>query len=250
MEAQKLTEVSFITEDNVARVYDLKACMESGDEAGAKEVLDELANVRESTLYQEVGKLTRELHDALSNFGVDEHMATLAKEDIPDARERLNYVITMTDDAATRTLNAVEESIPLCEGLEQRASELLKDWTRFTKREMDANEFRELSKQMSEFLQDNSTGAVKINENLKKVLMAQDFQDLTSQIIKRVIKLVEDVEGNLVNLITLIGASKLTKDPEEHHKPELSGPVVPGLDDAGSVSGQDEVDDLLSSLGF
>ena len=243
-----MEEENLISEDNTARVRDLLACMESGNEEGAKEIVDELARVREGVLYQEMGKLTRELHDAISAFGMDDRITDIAEFDIPDARERLNFVITKTDDAATKTISAVEESIPIVETMEEQASELHKEWQQFTNREMDAAGFRELSKKLEVFLDSNGGSAATLKDHLNSVLMAQEFQDLTGQIIKRVITLVEEVETNLINLI------KLTGMPDDHERhtaePELNGPAVPGLDDSKTVSGQDEVDDILSSLGF
>lgn len=243
-----MSEKTIITEDNIARVRDLLASLESGDEAGAKEVIDDLASIRETSLYQEVGKLTRELHDAISAFGMDDRITDITEHDIPDARQRLNYVITKTDDAANRTLTAVEESIPLCEEMEQRSQQLMSGWQKFTKREMTADDFREMSEGMDAYFSSQSDGFQKVKAHLSDVLMAQDFQDLTGQIIKRVINLVEEVEGNLVNLIKIAGLPEHV----EHKKTavELEGPVVPGVDSGDTVSGQDEVDDLLSSLGF
>jgi chemotaxis protein CheZ len=242
---------SLITEDNVARVKDLLATMEAGDEAGAKEVLDELTHIRESDIYQEMGKLTRELHDAIKTFGMDDQIVNIAEHDIPDARDRLKHVIDMTDKAANRTMDAVEESLPICEGMESRSSNLHDAWTRFRQRDMDANEFRELATQLDKFLDENTSDAGKVRASLNEVLMAQDFQDLTSQIIKRVIALVEQVEDKLIGLVALTG-EQYAKPAERKQKDglEASGPAVPGLDDDSVVSGQDEVDDLLSSLGF
>ena len=188
---------------------------------------------------------------------LEEHALALelAQQEIPDARQRLRHVIDMTDQAAHRTLNAVEESLPICEELESRSRTLQEDWQRFKKRDMDINEFKQLAKRLDEFFTVNTGDAGKLRSSLNNVLMAQDFQDLTSQIIKKVIKLVEEVESNLVELI------KLTRTPaevnadtqrsENKQTEKLAGPVVPGVNDSGStVSGQDEVDDLLSSLGF
>jgi chemotaxis protein CheZ len=243
-----MEDEKIINEDNLARVHDLLACMKGGDEEGAKEIVDDLARVREGVLYQEMGKLTRELHDAISAFGMDDRITDIAAHDIPDARERLNFVIAKTDDAANKTLTAVEASIPICETMENQASELHNEWQRFKNREMDAAGFRALSKKLETYLHTNGTDVASIKGYLNEVLLAQDFQDLTGQIIKRVITLVEEVEGNLVDLI------KLTGMPEDQarktEEPELSGPAVPGIDDEKTVSGQDEVDDLLSSLGF
>ena len=237
-----------ITDDNIARVKDLLFCMEKGNEEDAIEIIDELTSVRETELYQDMGKLTRELHDAISNFGMDDSISELAEHDIPDARERLSYVITKTDEAANKTLEAVETSIPICTDLNNQASELHGRWTKFTKRELSADDFRILSKDIGHFFS-NAKGLVDVKSNLTDVLLAQEYQDLTGQIIKKVINLVEDVENKLVGLVQLTGAPQLEKSKKSDAS-SLDGPPVPGLEHSDTVSGQDEVDDLLSSLGF
>jgi chemotaxis protein CheZ len=125
---------------------------------------------------------------------------------------------------------------------------------------MNVDEFRDMSKEIDEFLDVTRDHAGKIHGNLSEVMMAQGFQDLTGQIIRRVITLVQEVEDNLVELIRLSGGARLergqeTREPvavEESAEDVMRGvgPSVPGVDEGGSVSGQDEVDDLLSSLGF
>jgi len=243
-----MDENSILTDDNIARAKDLVATLERGDVAGANEVIDDLAKIRESEIYKEMGKLTRELHDAITAFGMDEQLNTLAESEIPDARQRLKHVIDMTDQAAHRTLTAVEESLPLCEELESRSVDLHEDWKRFKQRNMDINEFKQLAKRLDTFFDSNSGDAGKLKESLTNVLMAQDFQDLTSQIIKKVIKLVEEVESNLVEIIKLTGTKDTVNKPKQEDK--LAGPVVPGVNEDTEISGQDDVDDLLSSLGF
>ncbi|MBI3560795.1 MAG: protein phosphatase CheZ [Gammaproteobacteria bacterium] len=248
-----LEDKKFISNESIARARDLLATMERGDETGAKDVIDDLTHIRESVLYLEMGKLTRELHDSITAFGMDEQISKLAAMEIPNARQRLRHVIEMTDQAANRTLTAVEESLPICNGLESRSSTLQGDWQRFKQRKLDLNEFRALATRLDEFFQENTSDATRLRESLNNVLMAQDFQDLTSQIIKKVITLVEEVESNLVGLIKL--TSGKAPDPasikaDTKDDKELAGPVVPGVNQKGTVSGQDEVDALLSSLGF
>jgi chemotaxis protein CheZ len=159
----------------------------------------------------------------------------------------------MTQNAADKTLSAVEESLPACEGLHAEALSLQEQWRKFQNRELNAQQFRDLARLIDGFLGNAEQKSSLIRANLNQVLMAQDFQDLTGQVIKRVIKLVEDVESNLVNLIR-ISSQKVTPSAEAHIAklgdiaPE--GPQVPGIKMASAVSGQDEVDDLLSSLGF
>lgn len=254
-----MDEKQFINDENLARARDLVATMERGDEKGAKEVIDELTVIRESDLYKEMGKLTRELHDAIMAFGMDEHITSLAEQEIPDARQRLHHVIDMTEKSAHRTLSAVEAALPVCETLEARSAQLQEDWLRFKKREMDINEFKQLAVRLDEFFEANTADAGTLRSNLNDVLMAQDFQDLTSQIIKKVIGLVEEVEANLVELIKLTASAsgevtelrpKQQQKADSKKTEELAGPPVPGVDEGATVSGQDEVDDLLSSLGF
>ena len=247
-----LEDNKLISDDNIARSKDLLACLERGDENGAREVLDELTRLRETELYQEMGKLTRELHDSIMAFGKDDTLINLAQAEIPDARSRLRHVIKMTDDAANRTLTAVEESLPICEDVTQNSSDLHEKWRRFIQRDMNVQEFRELSLLIDKFLEGNTDQVKELRAKLNEILMAQDFQDLTSQIIKRVIGLVEDVESNLVNLVKLAGGNinvEFERTTDEDHSIEATGPAVPGVD-TNVVSGQDEVDELLSSLGF
>jgi chemotaxis protein CheZ len=245
-----LNAAPVLTEQCLALAQDLVGAIETKNEAQAQRLLDELAGMRESQLFQEVGKLTRSLHEALNAFHLDDRIATLVEEEIPDARSRLDHVITMTDQAAHRTLAAVEASLPLSDELRQRAGELDTAWQRFLQREMDADEFRGLSRQIAEFLPLTADRAAVISSQLSDVLMAQDFQDLTGQIIRRVINLVQEVENSLVNLVRLAGSREQPAAPRSAGDSRLEGPAVPGVDTAGAVSGQDEVDDLLSSLGF
>lgn len=225
--------------------------LEAGNEAEAGRCLDELTRLRETELFRELGRLTRELHNALTSFRLDERFATLAQVEIPDAKDRLHYVVQLTEQAASRTLGVVEQARPLCEELGQRAEALARDWQRFLRRDMSLEDFRVLAAQLGQFLPQVSETTGKLYASLGEVLMAQTFQDLTGQIIKRVITLVEELEGNLVKLIRLSG-QKLSGAAAEvgQASGRLDGPQIPGRVSPDAVSGQDEVDALLSSLGF
>jgi chemotaxis protein CheZ len=231
--------------------------LESGNNAGAGETLDTLAKLRETELFQQLGKLTRELHDAMSNVELDQRFSNLATQDIPDAKERLSYVINMTEESANKTLEAVEASLPISEDLQKTSSEIYSDWQKFKSREMSADEFRTMSAKLDVFLPRVNEETEVIHQNLSDVMMAQGFQDLTGQIIRRVIDLVVDVEDGLVELIRLSGVAR-KNEPEQKDKTDkekaidAQGPAVPNTADvtAEVVQGQDEVDDLLSSLGF
>jgi len=251
-------EPSVLDPELLESAKSLVAAFEAGDKGGVEKYLGALTHLHESELFNELGKLTREFHEAINKFRCDERFAELTEEDIPDAKERLNYVISRTEDAANRTLTAVEASIPLCDEMGEKASILLEEWLRFKRKEMSVEEFRVLVKDIDQYLVSNELKTKEIKEQLTDVLMAQDFQDITGQIIRRVINLVGEVEMNLVNLIKLghkgvAGTQPVVKKEDkskEGSRSSLDGPQVPGLESKDVVSGQDEVDDLLSSLGF
>ena len=225
----------------------LVIALEAGNETEASQILEGLTNRQGNELFLELGRLTRELHEAINDFVNDSRIADLAEREMPDASERLNYVISMTERSANTSLNAVEASLPLANELGCKADALFSDWTRFRERQLPIEEFRVLSYELGDFLQTVTGHAGQLHSKLSEVLMAQDFQDLTGQIIRQVIKLIHDVESKLVQLVRISGSQL----PEKKKEPsKLEGPVIPGVDQGDVLGGQDDVDDLLSSLGF
>ncbi|GAA4874564.1 protein phosphatase CheZ [Ferrimonas pelagia] len=199
-------------------------------------------------LFDEVGKLTRQLHDALRDFQLDDRIAELANQEIPDAKERLTYVIDMTEQAANRTMDAVEESLPLADALQSKLLQVKPRWDQLMRRELDLAQFKSLCHDVDGLLEDTGGDLERLKDLLNQVLMAQDFQDLTGQVIRKVIELVREVEFSLVEMLTMFG------EPEQEMKQRdlvlAEGPVVAAENREEVVNGQDEVDDLLSSLGF
>ncbi len=224
--------------------------IKSGDSDEVTKVFEDLANIRETSLFQELGKLTREFHETLNSFRQDVDLANMAEQEFPDAKERLNYVITMTQQAADRTLNSVENALPLCDSLTQNTEQLKLRWKRFQSRKLSASEFRSLVKDIDGFLDASHEDSGKLKEQLNDILMAQDYQDLTGQIIRKVIGLVDSVEKGLVNLVKVSGARIAPAESKKDESDALEGPQIPGMKSSSAVNGQDEVDDLLSSLGF
>jgi chemotaxis protein CheZ len=174
----------------------------------------------------------------------------MTEKDIPDAKERLQYVITMTEKAANQTLNAVESLLPVSQELNKQAEQLSGKWERFLDRDMPVAEFEDMSAEITKHFYQSKGSLQHVQQGLNEILMAQGFQDITGQIIKRVIELVHDLEISMVQLIRVSGS----KDTEYKmvNEPDLPGPIVPGIDDRkGEVAtNQDDVDDLLSSMGF
>lgn len=233
--------------------------LEAGNSSDVSNVIRQLRIPYERELFDELGKLTRDLHEALNSFRGDSRLTELTRDEIPDAKERLNYVVTMTEQATHRTLNALDEAMPIAESLQTRSQGLAGNWQRFRRRELSVEEFREFARAVDVFFSASNEETERLRTLMSEVMMAQDFQDLTGQIIRRVIRLVHEVEENLVGLIRLSSARmdpghgiKATKTVADADAVTSHGPIVPNTHDATAdvVSGQDDVDALLSSLGF
>lgn len=224
---------------------------EDASDESLKSALDEMMALSETSLFHELGKMTREIHESIQNFRMDSRIADLAETDIPDAKDRLEYVITMTENAANTVLGVVERSSPLAEKLSDQSRSLSEQWQRFRRRELDANELREMGQDVESFFAESDRMMTDLLSGFTEVLMAQDFQDLTGQIIRRVINLVDEIESNLVELIKIQGEN-YQREEKAVAKAEtvLDGPQIPGKETDEVMKGQDDVDDLLASLGF
>ena len=236
--------------------------LESGDAKEAMRTISSLHQQRDQVLFQEVGKLTRSLHESIKNFAIDTSNSEMREEmsRMQDASERLNYVIEKTENAANKTMDMVEHTMPVSAHLRETAQDLKSEWDRLMRREMSADEFRQLSKKIDGFLCTAVDESSRIDSNLSSIMLAQDYQDLTGQVIKRVIQLVKEVEENLVNLVTMAstidqitGVKHELQPIEEESQEEKIGPEGPIINPETRedvVSNQDDVDALLSSLGF
>ncbi|WP_404361835.1 protein phosphatase CheZ [Marinobacter sp.] len=230
----------------------------AGDYASAMVLINELNEVRDQSLYREVGRLTRSLHEAIRNFQIDpqnaEQQEALSK--MSDASDRLEYVVTMTSNAANRTMDLVEDAMPRASALRDQASAFRDDWQRLRRREMEPAEFRELYHRLDNFFVTLAADAEAIYGNLSEILLAQDFQDLTGQVIQKVTTLVKEVEEHLLSLVVMAShVDKITGTVHDIAQPEAisaekgQGPQI-NTGRADVVSDQGDVDDLLSSLGF
>jgi len=204
-------------------------------------------------LMDELHDLTCNLRNALERFRFDSRLNDLAEKEMPDARQRLQHVLELTDAAAHRTLDLVEQSGPAAERTARSAADLLGVWARFRSRQISPEEFRTLLTRMDGFLGSARADSDIVRANLAEVLLAQGYQDLTGQIIRGVMTLVEEVERSLAELTRLARgeASSSATTVIAPHVVRASGPAVPGVDPKDTiVSGQQDVDDLLSDLGM
>ncbi|MDX5407696.1 MAG: protein phosphatase CheZ [Chromatiaceae bacterium] len=241
---------------SLEQARELVQLLEMGEHDSANQLVQQLAVPGSSELFAEVGKLTRQLHDSLKNFQIDPSLNNLLEEDIPDAKKRLNHVIDMTEQAANRTMDAVESCLPIADQISQQLAKIQPQWQKLMQRQLQLGEFKVLVHQLDGFFQQANGDSNTLNSLLTDVLMAQDYQDLTGQILRRVIELVREVEESLIGLLTAFGQSSMMVPAEAKPakaKPkahEAEGPIIDAAERDDVVSGQDDVDDLLSSLGF
>ncbi len=214
--------------DRLALAKQLIESLEAGDVTRADAMLESLVGAREHVLFGELGKLTRIVHQAVQRLNVDARMAQLAGE-VPDAQRRLDHVVAMTERAAHQTLGALEKSLPITRDLIARSGALRKSLS-------SPDAAVEWRPQVDRFLGDVQQELAGVQRILGEALMAQQYQDLTGQAIKQVTDLVRRVEAELVGLVRLAGAH--------------SSPPASPRTDTPRVQSQDEVDALLSSLGF
>jgi chemotaxis protein CheZ len=227
--------------------------LETDQQEKADALVAEIQNPINSDLFAEIGKLTRQLHDSLTNFNLDSRLNDLATADIPDAKERLNYVITRTEEAANKTMDAVESIFPVVEEISNQVSAVNPRWTKLMNNEIDLKEFKSLCVDIDGLLTITGKETKTIHSLMTDVLMAQDFQDLTGQVIRKVIDLVREVEESLINMLTAFGISSENirgNSGPKVGKNLVEGPIVNTEDRDDVVEDQDDVDDLLSSLGF
>ena len=243
------TNSEVVNDERLQLALSLVTALEQGNEDVAEKSITELTRNYENSLFNEIGKLTRKVHDALGYCGDDARISEIAKHEIPDAQERLRYVIEKTEDSANRTLDIAEKLLNDSGVLADEAGKMKNEWQRFSRREMSVEEFRELSHRLKGFLDKIGCDAENFRSDISDLMVAQDFQDLTGQVIKQVIDLVQEVENKLVSMIRSVGQEKTaTVGPVKDTKVE--GPQVNAVDKANVVNNQDDVDDLLSSLGF
>jgi len=197
--------------------------------------------------YSQIGHLTRKLHDTLHDLGLDKSLEKAVDNTIPDARDRLAYIAAPTEKAAERVLNATDVAKPLQDQLDAGAANLSGQWDRLLKNELSIEDFKQLVTDTRGFLGTVTQHSKATNDQLLEIMMAQDFQDLTGQVIKKIVEMAKEMENQL--LLVLLESSSPEKKAEMDTG-LLNGPVVNAEGRTDIVNSQEQVDDLLESLGF
>ncbi len=207
-------------------------------------------------MVQRIGQLARMLRDSMRELGLDKEVERAA-EAIPDARDRLSYIATMTEQAAERSLNAIDRAQPLQDLMSERANALQQRWTTC----QETLPLVQGSTEVARLIHDTQTYLAEVPEHtqatrqeLLEILMAQDFQDLTGQVIKRMMDVIREIEQQLVQvLLDNVPAGEARENrrqkAQERDQGLLNGPQI-DTSHADVMANQDQVDDLLDELGF
>jgi chemotaxis protein CheZ len=249
---QKIQEKISLKERFGGRLLTLSSALEANDEDAFMAELNSMVRERDDALWTQLRKLTSDLNGALERFQLDSRLVDLAEKEVPDAKQRLDHVMKMTDEAAHKTMDLVEQSGPLAGRIAKEAADIAVFWKQFMARSIDPEDFRKLLDRVDGFLRSAQTDTETVRANLAEVLMTQGYQDLSGQIIRGVIKLVTEVELTLSELVKMatLERSDDGKPKDRYQSTRGHGPVVPGVEHGVVVGDQIDVDALLSNLGM
>lgn len=202
-------------------------------------------------MYARLGGIVRLLHDSLRELGYDKAL-TEASSQITDAQDRLEYVATLTEQAANKVLNTLDEGMPAQDKLSKQAKDMENRWDDLFAGKLSIEQFKALAGDSRQFAQFVSEATEAEKARLLEIMMAQDFQDITGQLIKKVVNITKTVENELAQLLKDsappdVKEKLAQKQQAAQEQPVtlLQGPSVPSV-----ALDQDSVDDLLADLGF
>ncbi|TAM05230.1 MAG: protein phosphatase CheZ [Paraburkholderia sp.] len=227
---------------------------------GADSLPGDLSGIAGDRILARIGHVTRTLRDSMRELGFDKHIERAA-EAVPDARERLRYVASMTEQAAERVLSAIEVAKPLQEQLERDARALSERWATWYDAPIGREEVRVLMDETRAFVDGVPQVTIATNQQLLEIMLAQDFQDLTGQVIKKIMEVVYLIEQQLLGVLVeniaperreqfAATAAQFVESPTGSPASLLNGPQINPEGKADVVQDQEQVDDLLASLGF
>ena len=207
-------------------------------------------HIADSTSHDEVlsriGHMTRALHENLRGLGLDK-LIEKAASDIPDARDRLDYVARLSEQAAKRVLDATDAASPLQDAVESRSAELRTSWQALLDTNAGEADWRALAERSIALMAENERAAAATRAELMNIMLAQDFQDLTGQVIGKITSIAQDLEKQLVQVLIDFAPSEIRRELDNGL---LNGPQIKPEGNLEVVANQGQVDDLLDSLGF
>jgi chemotaxis protein CheZ len=215
------------------------------DHAAVADAAPDDTGAADKPMFERLGGIVRLLHDSLRELGYDKAL-TEASSNIVDAQDRLEYVATLTEQAANKVLNTLDDGMPAQDVLSKQAKLMDTRWGDLFAGKLSIDEFKALAGDSHQFAQAVAAATEAEKARLLDIMMAQDFQDITGQLIKKVVAITKTVEHDLAELLRDNAPPAAREKLAAHAKPALmSGPALPSV-----ALDQDNVDDLLADLGF
>ncbi|MGK5028399.1 protein phosphatase CheZ [Janthinobacterium sp. DSP2-3-3] len=229
-----------VAEAPVAAVPEAPPAAAAGVPGEAADPVDQ----SDKPMFERLGGIVRLLHDSLRELGYDKAL-TEASSQIVDAQDRLEYVATLTEQAANKVLNTLDEGMPAQDVLSKKAKDMDSRWTALFDGKLSLAEFKALAGDTRQFAQAVAEATEAEKARLLEIMMAQDFQDITGQLIKKVVNITKTVEHELAQLLRDNAPAEVREKLAQKPVPLMQGPSVPSV-----ALDQDNVDDLLADLGF
>ena len=230
--------------DQVASARPVTVAASAVSEPAADAAADD-AGAGDKPMFERLGGIVRLLHDSLRELGYDKAL-TEASSQIVDAQDRLEYVASLTEQAANKVLNTLDDGMPAQDVLSKQAKLMDARWSDLFAGKLSIDEFKALAGDSQQFAQTVAAATEAEKARLLDIMMAQDFQDITGQLIKKVVAITKTVEHELAELLRDNAPPAVREKLAAHAKPALmSGPALPSV-----ALDQDNVDDLLADLGF
>lgn len=199
----------------------------------------------EKPMYERLGGIVRLLHDSLRELGYDRSLSDVASQ-ITDAQGRLEYVATLTEQAANKVLNAIDVGMPEQDALSKSAKDMDARWAQLFDGKLSVDEFKTLAHDSRQFAGKVTEVTEAEKARLLEIMMAQDFQDITGQLIKKIVAITHKAESELAQLLRDNAPAEVKAAHPENKPAELmNGPSAPTI-----AMVQDDVDSLLADLGF
>ena len=232
--------------DDLQALFDSVAAQVSSPAPTAAAAATGAGGGEEASVFNRLGHLARQLHDSMRELGYDKVIEESARQ-MPDARQRLTYIAQMTEQAASRVLNATDIAKPLQDDLLAKSEALAERWQKMFANQLSVDDFKALAADTRSFFGEAPAKIKGTNEQLMEIMMAQDFQDLTGQVIRKVVDIVQGLESQLLQvLIEAVPTERKAEVPAGL----VNGPVISVAGRNDVVASQSQVDELLESLGF
>ena len=204
---------------------------------------------QEAGMFERLGGIVRLLHDSLRELGYDKAL-TEASSQIVDAQDRLEYVASLTEQAANKVLNTLDDGMPAQDLLSKQAKDMETRWSDLFEGKLSLDEFKALAGDSRQFAAVVNQATEAERARLLEIMMAQDFQDITGQLIKKVVKITQTVESELAQLLRDNAPPDIKEKLAKKEQPAAPVQLMQGPSVPDTALNQDNVDDLLADLGF